>query len=222
MTTNPQPALEAAARAYYDAENGPGSDDAWKAVWPLAQRSLWFARLKAALPAYEAARQKVPEGERQLLTKEAFESAKIAAWRRWRQCTDDIQMDRDAALDHALVAYEQALATPPPPEAAPQTGGLVEEARALSRWLLKEFAGHGVVTIGDMIAEIQRLEQSIATIRAETVAECKKIVTENQETFTNSDEGRERFLTPRRDGNIAGLAYADAISALTPGAKGGE
>jgi len=42
---------------------------------------------------------------------------------------------------------------------------------------------------------------------------CARVIEEGQETFSDTRAGQSRHLTPRAKGNLAGLAYAEAIRA---------
>lgn len=50
--------------------------------------------------------------------------------------------------------------------------------------------------------------------REAIIEECAKFIEQNQETFSETHEGSRRYLSPRKVGNAAGLAYVDGIRAL--------
>jgi hypothetical protein len=61
------------------------------------------------------------------------------------------------------------------------------------------------------------LDQWIVLAVARVVVErCARVVEEGQETFSSSRTEERHYLSPRRKGNLAGLAYAEAIHALIP------
>ena len=62
----------------------------------------------------------------------------------------------------------------------------------------------------DLVAEMVE-----AAVAAEREA-CAKIIEDGQETFSNTREEQRSYLTPRAKGNLAGLAYAEAIRSATP------
>ncbi len=51
-------------------------------------------------------------------------------------------------------------------------------------------------------------------IRNEILEEAARVVEEGQETHTTNANGDSYHLSPRRKGNLAGLAYAEGIRAL--------
>lgn len=61
------------------------------------------------------------------------------------------------------------------------------------------------------------IEQAERDARARAIEKCARMVEEGQETHTSSGTEERRHLSPRRHGNLAGLAYAEAIRALADG-----
>ncbi len=55
---------------------------------------------------------------------------------------------------------------------------------------------------------------SFRYLRNEILEEAARVIDEGQETHSTTAHGDSHHLTPRRLGNIAGLAYAAAIRAL--------
>lgn len=53
-------------------------------------------------------------------------------------------------------------------------------------------------------------ELAATVVDAEREA-CARVIEESQEPFSDGRDGQRRHLTPRSHGNLAGLAYADAI-----------
>lgn len=58
---------------------------------------------------------------------------------------------------------------------------------------------------------VQAFARHAQQAREEEREACAKVIEEGQETNSNTAEGSETFLTPRYEGNRAGLGYADAI-----------
>jgi hypothetical protein len=54
----------------------------------------------------------------------------------------------------------------------------------------------------------------IPAIQAEALERAAAVVENGQETHLSTADGDSRFLTPRRHGNLAGLAFAAAIRAM--------
>jgi hypothetical protein len=55
--------------------------------------------------------------------------------------------------------------------------------------------------------------------RDATIGECAKFVEQHQESISETSSGSERHLSPRRVGNLTGLAYVTGIRALSTGEK---
>jgi hypothetical protein len=54
----------------------------------------------------------------------------------------------------------------------------------------------------------------IPAIQAEALERAAAVVENGQETHLSTADGDSRFLTPRRHGNLAGVAFAAAIRAM--------
>lgn len=71
--------------------------------------------------------------------------------------------------------------------------------------------------IGAGIAHCHTDEETATAVVALVLEAAAKVIEDNQETSSNmpiGPKGDGRHLTPRRNGNLAGLVYADVIRAL--------
>lgn len=78
-------------------------------------------------------------------------------------------------------------------------------------------AGHGcpMALAADTLAATLSPAEPSPESREAIIEECAAVVENNQETWSNAEDGSHYFLTPRKHGNIAGLAFASAIRALS-------
>lgn len=179
MTTAPQPALEAAIQAWVNHPMDAGIG----------------AKMKAAIAAYEAARQKVPE---------RMTATKVLEW-------------NDKFFGST------------PPEAAPQTGGLVEEGRLLAEKLAASKMIHTAesFTVTTLCDAIERLERERDDLSSEFIRKCEDLLTAEK----GWSAALAQLATIRAE-TVAEIAawleekwnmkrIANDLRALTPGQKGG-
>jgi hypothetical protein len=62
-----------------------------------------------------------------------------------------------------------------------------------------------------LVTRAQELEAALQQAAEDMRERVAKVVQDNQETIRSGNEGDERFLAPRRSGNVTGIAYSTAI-----------
>lgn len=78
---------------------------------------------------------------------------------------------------------------------------------------------HGAIAAQDVTDAAEEIER-LSADRDAVIEECAKLVEATQETITEGVSGSLRYLTPRKNGNLLGLAFADGIRALKSSPSG--
>ena len=76
-------------------------------------------------------------------------------------------------------------------------------------WLDEDYKGS---TLGKLAAAVRELQAENATIYNQAIEAAAKVVQDHAEAIMTHNN--ERFLQPRRNGNLLGLAFVDAILRL--------
>jgi hypothetical protein len=142
---------------------------------------------------------------------------------RWRVVIDKpVPKAGVTAFDKIEALYLQPTRTEPQAASSPaeiaQHETLTSRLRGRARYLRNIGEVKSPELMEQAAVALSRLKCQAGTATAldtATVEACAKFIEQHQETIREAATGTERYLAPRKVGNLMGVAYVDGLRALT-------